>query len=74
MKDHGRALAGLLVLCPLPPDAERVVHDLSLDFKAPTWQLAYIILQAQKDPQIVEQNLSTHQVIAGRLVTIRYTE
>lgn len=57
LKQHGRALAGLLVLCPLPPDAERKVRDLSLDFKAPTWRLALVIVKAQNDPRIAEDNL-----------------
>jgi hypothetical protein len=73
-KDPGRALAGLLVLSPLPPDADRKVRDLSLDFKGPCWELAGIIVKAQNDPRVIEDNLSTRQFVAGQVVTIRYSE
>jgi len=60
LKDHGRALAGLLALCPLPPDAERKLRDVSLDFRAPASGLATVVVKAQSDPRVVQDNLRAY--------------
>jgi hypothetical protein len=60
-QERGQAVAGLLVLCPLPPDAEQKVRALALEFDGPTWYQAGYVLKANKDPRIVRDALSAYQ-------------
>ena len=53
MKAGGQAIAGLLALCPLPPDVEQRFRLWSLEFNRPGWSEAYYVLKASKDPKIV---------------------
>ena len=54
-------MAGLLVLCPLPPDAEQKLRSLSLDFRGSCWYQAYYVLKANKDPAMVRDALSAYK-------------
>jgi hypothetical protein len=59
-REQGQALAGLLVLCPLPPDAETKVRALALDFYGSSWFAAGYVLKANRDPRIAQQALKPY--------------
>jgi len=56
-REQGQAMAGLLTLCPLPPDAEKRVRVMALNFNGHSWFAAGYVLKANSDPQIVPQAL-----------------
>ena len=60
-KEQGQAVAGLLVLCPLPPEAEQKLRILSVDFRGPCWYQAYYVLKANKDPAMVRDALRGYE-------------
>jgi hypothetical protein len=60
-KERGQAVAGLLLLCPLPPEAEQKLRILSVDFRGPCWFQAYYVLKANKDPAMVRDELSPYK-------------
>ena len=60
-KEQGQAVAGLLVLCPLPPDAEQKLRSLSVDFRSSCWYQAYYVVKANKDPGMVRDALSAYK-------------
>ena len=60
-KEQGQAVAGLLVLCPLPPDVERKLRAMSLDFYSNYWYQAFYVLKAQKDPRVIREALSAYE-------------
>ena len=60
-EERAQAVAGLLVLCPLPPDAEQKVRILALDFDGPAWFQAGYVLKANRNPAIVRDALSTYK-------------
>jgi hypothetical protein len=59
-KEKGQALAGLLMLCPLPPDAEKRVRVLALDFYGPSWFSAGYVLKANRDPGVARRVLKPY--------------
>lgn len=60
-REQGQALAGLLTLCPLPPDAEKRVRLMALNFNGLSWFQAGYLLKANKDPQFARQALKPFQ-------------
>lgn len=60
-KEQGQAVAGLLVLCPLPPDAEQKLRSLSIDFRGSCWYQADYVLKANRDPAMVRDALSAYR-------------
>jgi hypothetical protein len=60
-EERAQAVAGLLVLCPLPPDAQQKVRILALDFDGPAWFQAGYVLKANRNPAIVRDALSTYK-------------
>jgi hypothetical protein len=60
-KEQGQAVAGLLVLCPLPAQAEERGRVLALDFYGPAWYRAGYVLKANKDPAIARYALSPYK-------------
>jgi hypothetical protein len=60
-KEQGQAVAGLLALCPLPPDAEQKLRNLSLDFRSSCWYQAFYVVKANKDPAMVRDALSPYK-------------
>jgi hypothetical protein len=59
--ERAQAVTGLLVLCPLPPDALQKICTLSLDFYGPAWSQAGDLLKANKDPRLVRDALSSYE-------------
>ena len=59
--ERGQAVAGLLLLCPLPPEVEQKVRSLALEFNGPAWYQAGYVLKANKDPRIVRDALNIYK-------------
>jgi hypothetical protein len=59
--ERAQAVAGLLVLCPLPPDAQQKLRALSLDFDGPAWAQAGDLLKANQDPSLARRTLSPYR-------------
>ena len=59
-REQGQALAGLLMLCPLPADAEKRVRVMALNFKGHSWFSAGYVLKANRDPRVVRQALKPY--------------
>ncbi len=59
--DRAKAVAGLVALCPLPPDAVQKLRTLSLEFKGPAWALVGEVLAANDDPMLVRNSLSPYE-------------
>jgi hypothetical protein len=59
--ERAKAVAGLIALCPLPPDAVQKLRTLSLEFKGPAWALAGEVLAANEDPRLVRNTLSPYE-------------
>jgi len=59
MKEEGQALAGLLALCPLPPDLEQRLRLLSLEFNRAAYDGARYVLKANNDPEFRRHALDT---------------
>jgi hypothetical protein len=59
--EQWQAVAGLLVLCPLPPQAEQKLRILSVDLRGPCWFQAYYVLKANNDPAMVRDILSPYK-------------
>ena len=61
LKEREQAVAGLLVLCPVPDEAERKLRAMSLDFNSNYWYAAQYVLKAQKDPRVIRDALSAYK-------------
>ena len=61
VKEQGQAVAGLLVLCPLPSDAQLKLRSLSVDFRGSCWYQAGYVLKANRDPPMVRDALSAYR-------------
>lgn len=59
-REQGQALAGLLMLCALPPDAEKRVRVMALNFNGHSWFAAGYVLKANRDPQVVREALKPY--------------
>jgi hypothetical protein len=56
-EERSQAVAGLLALCPLPPEAAAKLRTLSLDFDRSAWYEAGFLLKANNDPRLVKDTL-----------------
>ena len=59
--EQAQAVAGLIALCPLPPDTVLKLQTLSLDFKGETWSMAGDVLRANDDPGVLRDALSLYE-------------
>jgi hypothetical protein len=60
-KERGQAAAGLIALCPLPPDTEKKLRVWSVDFRGPCWDQAHFVLKANRDPGIARYALRDYE-------------
>lgn len=69
--ERAQAVAALLALCPLPPDAVQRLRTLSLDFRGPAWSQAGDLLKANEDPRLVVNTLSPYESPIPRPPTLQ---
>jgi hypothetical protein len=59
--EQQQSVAGLLALCPLPPDTVLRLRTLSLDFKGGAWGLAGDVLRADNNTNVLREALRPYE-------------